>query len=777
MAAELLRLESLSKFYTGKQSVVVGLDKLNLSFRRGEFVAITGESGSGKSTLSHVLGGILPYESGELYFGGNPTSHFDSVDWERYRRDQISFISQNYGILPGATVLGNVTSALRLTGMNKRQAADAARDILEQVELWDFRTRRAAKLSSGQKQRLSIARALAKPAPILIADEPTGNLDPENSVKVMELLAKAAKDRLVLLVTHEFPEAEPYATRHIVLQDGKVIMDAQLRPAPEPATLPQRPQNGTKLLSVYVAALQQRSRPVWTSLMITFFAVTAFAVFAFLGNFIIALDDTNTRKYDSTGMPNGSKDRVVVATSDGEPMTQADYDAILNVNHVVALESNGYASDVQYAYRKNKDYTIQYINLQYSMNGPVGEGHEYDTDNDGIIEKVTVSSNAPFLRTVPLLADGEFLTAGRLPENMYEVVAVARPDQIGKYATVYLTSPKNWGRGQLIRILVEIVGTTDHGAGLYFHNDAGRLCQQGVHMDKNEMVYLYLPNEELDDKTFLCNPQMLDHFLISGLFTMSDGSRTAGFRSPAMAASGNPELFIPLTLPMMNVKSPGYSPRLERAMQSNNQQCAYVMEVSPKNFDLLTWDSASEQVSLTIADYAYTDRVCDKLHDMGYIAFSPFQLGSTAVIEEKAQERSQTLKICLVALVAILLLQIILLRAMFANQMGDYKLLSNIGLTCASAMRSILVQLVILAFAGQLLAGLAIWVCVLQNVARIVNVLIYLPINYILLLLGIHDVVSLIGITWVLISLKKQVYPLAGNRTDLEMEEAEVQAV
>ena len=111
MAAELLRLESLSKFYTGKQSVVVGLDKLNLSFRRGEFVAITGESGSGKSTLSHVLGGILPFESGEMYFGGKPTSHFDGVDWERYRRDQISFISQNYGILPGATVLGNVVSA------------------------------------------------------------------------------------------------------------------------------------------------------------------------------------------------------------------------------------------------------------------------------------------------------------------------------------------------------------------------------------------------------------------------------------------------------------------------------------------------------------------------------------------------------------------------------------------------------------------------------------------------------------------------------------------
>jgi ABC-type oligopeptide transport system ATPase subunit len=128
--------------------VVVGLDKLDLSFRRGEFVAITGESGSGKSTLSHVLGGILPYESGELYCGGKPTSHYDSVDWEHHRRDRVSFISQSYGILAGATVLANVVTALRITGMDPEEALAAAEDILRQVSLWELRSRRAAKLSS-----------------------------------------------------------------------------------------------------------------------------------------------------------------------------------------------------------------------------------------------------------------------------------------------------------------------------------------------------------------------------------------------------------------------------------------------------------------------------------------------------------------------------------------------------------------------------------------------------------------------------------------------------
>ena len=118
---ELLNLQGLSKFYTTAQSVVVGLNNINLSFQSGEFVAITGESGSGKSTMAHVLGGILPYEGGELLYKGKPTSHYDAADWERYRRDNISFISQNYGILPGCSVLSNVVSALRLSGFSGKE--------------------------------------------------------------------------------------------------------------------------------------------------------------------------------------------------------------------------------------------------------------------------------------------------------------------------------------------------------------------------------------------------------------------------------------------------------------------------------------------------------------------------------------------------------------------------------------------------------------------------------------------------------------------------------
>ena len=131
---ELLRLENLSKYYTSQSSVVMGLTNINLSFSAGEFVAVTGESGSGKSTLAHVLGGILPYESGELYVEGKPTSHYDDSDRENYRKDKIGFISQSYGILEGNTVLENIESALLFYGMNKEDSHTRALEVLQDAE-------------------------------------------------------------------------------------------------------------------------------------------------------------------------------------------------------------------------------------------------------------------------------------------------------------------------------------------------------------------------------------------------------------------------------------------------------------------------------------------------------------------------------------------------------------------------------------------------------------------------------------------------------------------
>ena len=224
-----LSLKDIGKIYVSEGNVAVGIRGVNLSFDRGEFVAITGKSGSGKSTLLNVISGMDSYEEGELYIEGNPTSHYVESDWEEYRQKYISFIFQDYNIIDSFTVLENVELALMHID-DKRERRSRALELIGRVGLTSHIKHKGSRLSGGQKQRTVIARALAKDSPIILADEPTGNLDSETSKEIIELLKEVSKDKLLIVVTHNFDEVEAYATRHIRIFDGAVEFDHTVNP-------------------------------------------------------------------------------------------------------------------------------------------------------------------------------------------------------------------------------------------------------------------------------------------------------------------------------------------------------------------------------------------------------------------------------------------------------------------------------------------------------------------------------------------------------------------
>lgn len=220
----LLTLKNIGKIYVSEGNVSVGIRGVNLSLDRGEFVAVTGKSGSGKSTLLNVLSGMDTYEEGELYINGEPTSHYMQSDWEEYRKKYISFIFQDYNIIESFTVLQNVELALMNIESPKERRRKAL-ELLRRVGLDKHIHHKGSKLSGGQKQRTVIARALAKDSPIILADEPTGNLDSKTSKEIIELLREVSKEKLVVVVTHNFDQVEEYATRHIRIFDGAVESD------------------------------------------------------------------------------------------------------------------------------------------------------------------------------------------------------------------------------------------------------------------------------------------------------------------------------------------------------------------------------------------------------------------------------------------------------------------------------------------------------------------------------------------------------------------------
>lgn len=221
----IIKLKNVSKFYYNKNSIASGFNKINLELNMGEFVAITGESGSGKSTLLNVISGVDSYEEGEMYINGEETSHYTEEDYEIYRRKYVGNIFQNFNLVNSYTVYQNIELVLLFNGYNKKDAKVKVNELIKTVGLTKYRNSKVSKLSGGQKQRVAIARALAKDTPIIVADEPTGNLDVTSAKSIMKLLHDISENRLVVIVTHNYEQVEPYVTRKISMNDGKIVED------------------------------------------------------------------------------------------------------------------------------------------------------------------------------------------------------------------------------------------------------------------------------------------------------------------------------------------------------------------------------------------------------------------------------------------------------------------------------------------------------------------------------------------------------------------------
>lgn len=269
----MLDLRDICKRYVTQSFTQVALDSVSLSFRDNEFVAILGPSGSGKTTMLNVIGGLDHFDSGDLLIDGISTKDFSDRDWDAYRNNRIGFVFQSYNLIPHQTILENVELALTLTGVGHAERRQRARKALEAVGLGEHVNKRPSQLSGGQMQRVAIARALINDPEIVLADEPTGALDSTTSVQVMDLLKDVARDRLVIMVTHNPELAYQYATRIVNLADGKITDDSDPFDVANAARREAKPTRKTSMS--FMTALGLSARNLMTKKGRT--AMTAFA--------------------------------------------------------------------------------------------------------------------------------------------------------------------------------------------------------------------------------------------------------------------------------------------------------------------------------------------------------------------------------------------------------------------------------------------------------------------------------------------------------------------
>ena len=322
----LLRLKNIGKIYDSNDILTIGIRGVTLDFDYNEFVTIEGESGSGKSTLLNVIAANDSYEEGELYFNGAETSHYSETDWEKYREKNIAMVFQDFNIIENLTVLENVELAL-LRIENKAKRRKIAEGLIEKVGLVAQKNRKGSKLSGGEKQRTVIARALAKDSPIILADEPTGNLDVKASKEVAALLKAVSKNKLVIVVTHNPEFFVEYATRRVTIFDGSVKEDNVIK-RPEPKTSADKEEVKSSKWqnfknTMHIGTLNYKSRPKFTAMMsfaLFVCAITLFLVISVFGNSLIRPTQV---PLDGTGVSG-----KVILSNRTNSITQSDLDEV-----------------------------------------------------------------------------------------------------------------------------------------------------------------------------------------------------------------------------------------------------------------------------------------------------------------------------------------------------------------------------------------------------------------------------------------------------------------
>ena len=688
-----IKLQNISKYYYSETAVTQALQGINLEFRMGEFVAITGESGSGKSTLLRIISGMDTFDDGELYVDGQPTFQYDEDDWEEYRRTKIGFVFQDYSLIGHYTAKENIVSALLIMGVPEKEAGDKAIHYLERVGLSAQRDQRASKLSSGQKQRLSIARALAKDTDIIVADEPTGNLDSETGAQIVKLLRDLSQDHLVIMVTHNYEQVEKYVTRKVRLHDGSLILDVSENTDTEQksemsenvdnnekTTAGKKSENNEERLRdrtigrifVRMNAVRQ---PEKIALFMGFFLAAAIVSFLFIGQLLMNADDIYTKKYSATSFARKDDKRISIRRKDQKFMTKKDIDQLTKMKHVVSVDQYDIVNDVNYYFEEGKDYRQEY---GYNRMSTSNEGGLYDSQNVEYVKK------NQYMRSSSCLKKSD-LAKGSLPKKIDEVVLYDRGKyKVGDTITFFYTSDVLWSSTEnYIQRKMKVSGLLKNkDKQVYFSPEICTMLQSTVTGGK--VFYEYAYNQQLGKY----QGQATLWPIVGDIVKKDNELCVSGAYEAAVYRAEDNDLTLLDQSGLLHIDQYDKDMKSKDVKQIENVETGEKINGCGANFAEVSqniyekyYRTESRQASVYITSYAKMDHVLKALDKAGYEAVSTLRFGADEYDSDLVQERLRTIGIAVAILLVMMAAEILILRSIFKIQIKDQKILKFMGMS------------------------------------------------------------------------------------------------
>ncbi len=688
-----IKLQNISKYYYSETAVTQALQGINLEFRMGEFVAITGESGSGKSTLLRIISGMDTFDDGELYVDGQPTFQYDEDDWEEYRRTKIGFVFQDYSLIGHYTAKENIVSALLIMGVPEKEAGDKAIHYLERVGLSAQRDQRASKLSSGQKQRLSIARALAKDTDIIVADEPTGNLDSETGAQIVKLLRDLSQDHLVIMVTHNYEQVEKYVTRKVRLHDGSLILDvSENMDTEQKSEMSENVDNNEKTsagkksesneerlrdhtigrIFVRMNAVRQ---PEKIALFMGFFLAAAIVSFLFIGQLLMNADDIYTKEYSATSFARKDDKRISLRRKDQKFMTKKDIDRLTKMKHVVSVDQYDIVNDINYYFEEGKDYRQEY---GYNRMSTSDEGWMYDSQNVEYVKK------DQYMRSSSCLKKSD-LAKGSLPKKIDEVVLYDRGKyKVGDTITFFYTSDVLWSSTEnYIQRKMKVSGLLKNkDKQVYFSPEICTMLQSTVTGGK--VFYEYAYNQKLGKY----QGQAALWPIVGDIVKKDNELCVSGEYEAAVYRAEDNDLTLFDQSGLLHIDQYDKDMKTKDVKQIENVETGEKINGCGANFAEVSqniyakyYRTDSRQASVYITSYAKMDHVLKALDKAGYEAVSTLRFGADKYDSDLVQERLRTIGIAVAILLVMMTAEILILRSIFKIQIKDQKILKFMGMS------------------------------------------------------------------------------------------------